>query len=313
MRAVRGVDGAPAVVDVDPVDPPPGWETLSVVSAGICGSDHHLLAMGLTATLGHEIGARRADGQLVAVQPIEYCGACGPCTHGRAELCTALVGPLGVVYDGGLAATVVAPTSALVPIDARVVPEVACLVEPLAVGVHAVNRADLEAGSRALVVGGGPIGLAAAVAAQRQGALVDVVARHSHQQAAVERLGAGVDAGVDYDVTIEAAGTESALDEAIQRTRPGGRVVIPGMYWEPIRLRQAQSWLMQQIDLLPSTYYGHHHGERETDLAAALLADRPDLADTLITHRFGLDEAVEAFRVSADRAAGAIKVVIHPG
>jgi len=58
--------------------------------------------------------------------------------------------------------------------------------------------------------------------------------------------------------------------------------------------------------------YGTHPGGRDVDTAAALLARRPEIASTLVTHRFPLDDAADAFRVAADRAAGAIKVVIEP-
>ena len=312
MRAVRAVDGAPVVVDVAIREPPEGWVVLDVVANGICGSDHHLLHMGIEVTLGHEVAGRLPDGTPVAVQPIEYCGTCSSCLDDRAELCTRLVGPLGVAVDGGLAEQIVVPAGCLVPIDDGVDPDVACLVEPLAVAVHAVNRVEIEAGSRVLVIGGGPIGLAAVAAAQRAGGIVDLVGRHPHQLAAGHRLGAGTSPDRDYDVVIEAAGAESALVDAIDRCRPGGTVVIPGVYWEPVTLAQPAVWLTKQIDLVPAMYYGHHHGRRETDLAASLLSARPDLAETLITHRFGLDDAAEAFRVSADRAAGAIKVVIAP-
>ena len=58
--------------------------------------------------------------------------------------------------------------------------------------------------------------------------------------------------------------------------------------------------------------YGHHHGVREFDEAAEILAAHPELADAMITHRFPIDDAPEAFRIAGDRAAGAIKVVIQP-
>ncbi|MDH3707047.1 MAG: alcohol dehydrogenase catalytic domain-containing protein [Acidimicrobiia bacterium] len=313
MRAVRAVDGAPTVLDVEMAESPSGWAVVDVVANGLCGSDHHLLGMGVTVTLGHEIAGRLPDGTPVAIQPIDYCGSCAACLDGRAELCAGLFGPLGVAVDGGLADRVAVPVACLVPLEADVSPAIGCLAEPVAVAVHAVNRAvDLDAG-RVLVVGGGAIGLAAVVAAQQTGADVDLAARHPHQIAAGERLGAGSAPRRDYDVVIEAAGSGSALGEAIERCRPGGTVSIPGFYWEPITVQAPASWLTKQIDLMPSMLYGHHHGRREIDVAAELLASRPDLADAIVTHRFELDDAPEAFAVSADRAAGAIKVVVEPG
>ena len=58
--------------------------------------------------------------------------------------------------------------------------------------------------------------------------------------------------------------------------------------------------------------YERHDGVREVDEAAAMLAADPDIAQTLITHRFPLEDAAEAFRVAGDRASGAIKVVLAP-
>src|SRR5271167_1179049 len=69
---------------------------------------------------------------------------------------------------------------------------------------------------------------------------------------------------------------------------------------------------IKEITLIPSSFYGHDHGSREFAEVVDVLAARPDMAATLITHRFGLDDAVEAFGAAGDRAAGAIKVVIHP-
>ena len=68
----------------------------------------------------------------------------------------------------------------------------------------------------------------------------------------------------------------------------------------------------KEARFVPSTMYGHHHGDREFETAAEVLAASPELPDALITHRFGLDDAAEAFRVAGDRAAGAIKVQLSP-
>jgi threonine dehydrogenase-like Zn-dependent dehydrogenase len=161
-----------------------------------------------------------------------------------------------------------------------------------------------------LVVGGGSIGLTALAVARHRGIAADLAARHSHQLAAGEALGASAKPGDDYDVVIDAAGTQSSIDEAIRRLRPGGRVLLLGSWWTPVKLGTDST--IKEITLIPSSFYGHDHGSREFAEAVAVLAARPDLALTLITHRFGLDDAAEAFRVAGDRAAGAIKVVIHP-
>jgi threonine dehydrogenase-like Zn-dependent dehydrogenase len=69
---------------------------------------------------------------------------------------------------------------------------------------------------------------------------------------------------------------------------------------------------MKELGFQWSFTYGSHDGHRDLDDAAALLAASPEIADALVTHRFSLDEAPEAFRVAADRSAGAIKVVLEP-
>jgi threonine dehydrogenase-like Zn-dependent dehydrogenase len=80
--------------------------------------------------------------------------------------------------------------------------------------------------------------------------------------------------------------------------------------WEPAPLPFMV--VLKEVDVLSSIYYGQHGGVREFAQAADVLARHPCLADAIVTHRFGLDEAAEAFRVAADRAAGSIKVLIRP-
>jgi threonine dehydrogenase-like Zn-dependent dehydrogenase len=141
---------------------------------------------------------------------------------------------------------------------------------------------------------------------------VDVGARHPHQFAAVDRLGAGAVLGDGYDVVIEAAGTAEALADAVARCRPGGRVCLLGSYWEGDVAMPGMAVTMKEIDLVPAAMYNRVGPSRDVDVAAALLAARPEVAEALITHRFPLDAAPEAFAVARDRAAGAIKVVLEP-
>ncbi len=86
--------------------------------------------------------------------------------------------------------------------------------------------------------------------------------------------------------------------------------MVAATYWDPVAF--GSGLLSKEARVLPATMYGHDHGVREFDTATSLLATRPEIADALVTHRFGLDDAAEAFRTAGDRAAGAIKVVLAP-
>ena len=314
MRAVRASgDGGVRVVDVESVVPAHATDPVRVrvSSCGICGSDLHLAAWNLPVTLGHEFAGILDDGTAVAVQPVVWCGECDRCRAGESQLCRSGITRLhGVSVDGGLADEVIVDRSCLVPLAAGTGADVGALVEPLAVAGHALHRASLETGARLLVIGGGSIGLSVAALARNAGVDVDLAARYDHQHAAGERLGARRSLADEYDVVVDAAGSQGSLDEAVTRVRPGGTIVVAATYWDPVSF--GSDLLLKEARVLPSSTYGHDHGVREFELAAIVLADQPDLADVLISHRFPLDDAAEAFRVSGDRAAGAIKVVLEP-
>jgi len=286
---------------------------VQVVSSGICGSDLHLVELGpLPATLGHEFAGRLDDGTPVAIDPSRPCGTCDQCRTGAPHRCrTGSSRALGIGADGGLADRVVVPDAALVPLPPGLDVADACLVEPLAVAVHGMRLANVTPATRVAVVGGGTIGLAGVAAAVGLGADTGLAARHPHQREAGEQLGAAVvDAG-EYDLVVEAAGTEAALAQAADLCRPGGLVLFLSTHWGPVPIPGFPA-LMKELAFRWSYTYGTHPGGRDVDDAAALLARTPTIASTLVTHRFPLDEAPRAFAVAADRAAGAIKVVLEP-
>jgi threonine dehydrogenase-like Zn-dependent dehydrogenase len=312
MRAVRTRDRQVEVVDV----PPPSGDGVRVKirSAGICGSDLHLIDTGfaLGKTLGHELAGTTPDGTAVAIEPILPCGRCANCISGIYNLCA--LGPgivMGIAHDGGMAEEVVVPERCLVPLHPAIPVANASLVEPLAVVVHGLRRARLRGGERVAVIGGGSIGLCSVLAARATGAHVDLVARHDAQRAAGARLGAGEASGT-YDLVIDAAGTKSALEAALPLCRPGARLLLVATYWSGLEL-PGFALCMKEVDVIPASLYGREGASRDVDVAAAILARQPEAADVLITHRFPLDAAREAFATAADRKSGAIKVVLEPG
>lgn len=311
MQAVRNTERGIEVTELPSPDPGAGVR-VQVRAAGICGSDLHLIAMGpLAHTLGHEVAGVLDDGTPVAIEPYVPCDDCDLCRAGEPQLCRhAWDGAYGISVDGGMAEEIAVAERCLVPLSPVVDVLNASLVEPLAVTLHGVNRVSLEDG-RLAVIGAGSIGLCATAVAMSLGFDVDVASRHDHQARAVEALGARPAVDGEYDAVVEAVGTESALARAVEVCRPGGTVVLVGTPWEGLALPGFLTQ-MKEVRVVPAMVYGRHDGEREIEAAARLLAERREIADVIITHRFPLADAAEAFRVAADRKSGAIKVVLEP-
>ncbi len=310
MRGVRNtVDG----IRVVPTEGnPSGCVRVSVTSSGICGSDLHLASFGPSnVTLGHEFCGTLDGGAPVAVLPPVSCGTCARCLAGDDQQCASALGAMyGVSLDGGLADEVWVDPRNAKPLPADVTLDQACLVEPLAVALHGINRAGVVDGARILVIGAGPIGLCTIAAARSLGASVDLLAHRPRRIEAGERLGARSAVGDNYDIALEAAGTQGAMDKAIELARPGATIGILGSFWNPVAL--GLGFQMKEITLVPAFTYGHRHGRSEFEDAARVLALVPDLHGAVVTHHFPLDDAAEAFRVAGDRSTDAIKVVLHP-
>ena len=148
--------------------------------------------------------------------------------------------------------------------------------------------------------------------ARRLGAdAVALEARHAYQKEAGERLGAQIGADGVYDVVVEAAGTEASLAACSEIVAPGGTIVVLGVHFGPVQL----NWMPlfhKEARVIPSLGYCAHENGREMEDAALMLAQDPDIARTLITHRFPIEDADEAFRVASERASGAVRVVLEP-
>jgi 2-desacetyl-2-hydroxyethyl bacteriochlorophyllide A dehydrogenase len=311
VKAVRGAEGGVSVVDLD--EPPGVGELLDMRSTSVCGSDLMYIGFGSRKILGHELAGVRADGTAVAVEALYGCMECDQCRRGTYNLCaTHGERALGISADGGMAERFRAPAARLVPLPPGLDLRDASLVEPASVAWHALNLGGTGAGTSVGVVGAGALGLLAVAGARHMGAEdVALDARHPHQREVGERLGATIGASGTYDVVVEAAGTPESLARAVELVAPRGTVVVLGVHMGPVQV----DWMPlfhREASLLPSMGYCRHDGVREMEVAAQMLADEPEIARALITHRFPLADAAEAFRVAGDKAAGAIRVVIEP-
>ena len=108
-----------------------------------------------------------------------------------------------------------------------------------------------------------------------------------------------------------AAGSRDALAHALRLCRPGGTLALVATYWEGLELPGFEL-CMKEVSVVPASMYGRSGVARDVDVAAGTLASRPEIAQCLITHRFPLEAAPEAFAAARDREAGAIKVVLEP-
>ncbi len=310
MRAVRSAPPGVSLVEID--EPDGDGEVVSIGSAGICASDFAYIGYGCTMVLGHELAGVTEDGTPVAIEAIFGCDdGCEHCDAGRYNVCVHGPTALGVTSDGGMSEYFAAPARALVPLPDGLAVADACLVEPAAVATHACRLSGVGPGQRVAVVGGGAIGLLAVASAGAMGAAeVSLEARYPHQQEVGERLGATTPSGA-YDVVIEAAGSGSALHRAVELVRPGGTMGVLGVFGPDVVWPQHECFL-KEVRSVPSLGYCRHDGGRDFDAAAEMLAADPDLVDALVTHRFPIEDAVEAFRVAADKSSGALRVVVEP-
>lgn len=331
--------GRVAVRDAPEPRPRDDEVVLQVRACGLCGSDLHWFTGAVAPPRvcpGHEMAGEIAAlgagvtglrlGDRVTVEPLAVCGGCPECRGGRPQLC-ARRRILGLQRDGGLAERVAVPARAVFPVPAQMDWATAALAEPLAVGVHAVRLAAVAPGQRVLILGAGAVGLLAVLAARAAGAEVWVSARHPHQAALAARLGAArvlaatpaaeaeraaLAAAEPVDVVLETVGgTATTLAEAVASVRPGGTVVVLGVFTAAPSL-PALAVLTKEVRLLGSMMYDRRGTPVDFAAAIALLAADAQAAGALVTHRLPLDAVQRAFDVAADRRAGAVKVAVTP-
>lgn len=371
----------------DPVPPSAEWHILRPILAGICGTDTALLSgkaspmlepwSSFPAVLGHEIVARierlavvpqnsgapeLGEGERVVVDPFLHCvvrgldpcpncqagltSACRNATQGR--LAPALI--MGTCRDlpGGWSERMVAHPSQLFRVPDEIIDDVAVLVEPLSVAVHAVLRSPPAHGESLLIIGGGTIGLCvlAALRLLNFDVHVTLLARHGFQRELALRFGADEVVSSDRDAALRLAvthrgarmhkptlgravpdwgfdwvcdcvGTPASLDDGLRTARPGGTFVLLGCAREAPHLDWTLVW-SRELNVRGSCGYGVERFEGRRlhtfQLVMELMRRHPEYPlRAMLTHRYPLTAYREALRAAFRRSeSGAIKVVFAP-
>lgn len=318
----------------------PGEVRLDFAWGGICGSDLHYYQHGRVANsilrapmiLGHEFsgyvlevgpeveGLKR--GMTVAVNPSRPCGSCDQCGFGHTHLCRNMRFMGSAAHfphtNGGFCERPVVLASQCIEVPSSVDAALISMSEPYAVALHSVALAQITAGASVLVTGAGTIGSLVAVAAKKAGAgrliVTDIsesalrrvsavtgaetflVGNHEAERSAEIAIG-------EVDVVLEASGASVALDMAIRRIRPRGRIVQVGFLPAEAKLSLA-GLLIREATLIGAYRFLGEFNEAVTQISTGAV----DLAP-FVTARFKMSEVKEAFDAAADRSQS-VKVLL---
>jgi L-iditol 2-dehydrogenase len=306
----------------------PGDVVVQVVAAGICGTDRHLTAGEFPCTppvtLGHEFCGRivHSDdpalpvGTHVTCDPNIACGTCPACRVGRVNLCHRL-SAIGVHRDGGFADRVVIPAHRAFALPDGLHPHHGALAEPLACCLHAVDLAQPVAGQRAIVMGGGVIGLLTQQLLIGAGVEVMMLTRSAAKQALALALGAthvatGPDAAraiwpAGVEIVMECAGVAATVAAAPALAARGGRMVLVGVMPQGVTVPfDPFDLLFREVAVIPSFLNPFTQGR-----AAAMIADGSIACAPLITRTIAMDEAAAV--ISAVPGPGDVRVLVLPG
>lgn len=313
---------------------------IKVGSVGVCASDVHYYREGRIGDqvvekpviMGHEFsgtvvkaGSRvtgLAEGARVAVEPGKSCGECEPCRSGYTNLCRNIVFFGTPPIDGCLREYLAWPARLCIPVSDSVSLDEAAMIEPLAVGVYAVELARISGGEKLAILGAGAIGLSVLQAARLAGAgKIIVTDPISERREIAVKLGA--DAAIDpsdgnstaavveqtgggADISFECAGMPDAVWQTVEVIRPKGRVVVVGIPEEDSYCFPASMCRRREVNI-QLVRRSRDTGERSVEMLETKQVDVASYA----THCFSFDQAEEAFKLAAAKTDGVVRAVIR--
>ncbi len=302
-----------SVVERQPPVRNPGEVMVRIRRVGLCGTDFHIYTgnqpyLNYPRVMGHELSGEVADadagspfhaGQLVTINPYLSCGHCIACRKGKPNCCVNIQ-VMGVHIDGGMTEFVCVPEGAIVDAQGLSL-EQAAMVEFLSIGAHAVRRADLRTGERVLVVGAGPIGIAAALAARLAGAEVSLIdtmaqrlayARDKLGFAEVAEVGESLadwiarrTGGENFDCVFDATGSARAIESGFKHVAHGGRYVLISVVKDTIAFSDPE-FHKREMMLIGS----RNATRQDFQYVIDRIRDGGIPADVLNTHRFELED-----------------------
>lgn len=310
-----------------------GEVVIDVLATGICGTDAH----GYTGVngrrvsgqvMGHEAVGRVAQGSglpagtLVTFNPIIGCGACDFCGAGETQVCPdAVVIGVDPSLDGSFAERVLVPARNLIELSEDIPIAHGALVEPLAVGYHAVMQGEPRPDDILLVIGGGPIGQAAAIGARRAGITRTLVSEpNAQRRKLLDDLGfdttnpdtlsedLAAKFGRKATLVVDAVGLSATVGSALRCSTTRARIVLVGM-GEPRMALEPYDLTVGERRIIGSYCYSEEHFRATADWVSE---GRPEL-DALIDRAVPLRDGAEAFHDVAKGVGGVNKTLVVSG
>jgi L-iditol 2-dehydrogenase len=340
MRAARLMDQHEIVIsEIDDLRTGPGDILIRTKYAGVCGSDVHAFE-GIhpfrkpPVVLGHELVGTIVDmgkdvngfhmGDRVTVMPLIACGNCIYCRRGRQNMCLNKKVPGSEGWEGSFAEYFLSKPDITYRLRENTSFETGALAEPLAVGIHAVNQGSVNAESRVLVLGGGTVGLLTAVAARVAGArelvitdLYDLNLGVARDLCAATPYNAKDESLKDrilteypdkFDVVFLCSGAAKTVKQAMGLTQRGGRIVLVGMFLQPVPLEIIEVTL-NELEMIGSMIYSQEDFRKTIEL----LDSGRFRFDRLITHILPIEKAQHALELLAQHKEDVIKILLDLG
>lgn len=308
-----------------------GWAIVKVKAAGICSSDiSRVFTKGtyhFPTIPGHEFSGvvesvadtedKKWIGKHVGVFPLIPCRKCRPCADKHYEMCENY-DYIGSRRDGAFAEYVAVPVWNLIEIPDNMPFEVAAMLEPFSVALHAIKFGQVSAQDRVAIIGTGMIGIAAGLwAGMRNAGQVTIIGRSEQKRHMIEKFGLeyqvlNESARNEYDFILEAVGTPASIESAINATRRGGRLVLMGNPSGDILLHQNIYWkILRKQLVITGTWNSSYDGTNPsdwTDVVEALAAQKID-GESLITHRFRQERLMEGLELMKEHKEPYCKVM----
>lgn len=315
-----------------------GSVVLEVKSCGICGSDIHYWVSGnpVGLVMGHEFagtvidpGSRKdlVKGDRVTGLPISPCGKCDACKSGNVQYCaetwSEAVG-LALTNPGGYAEYTSCRPDMIRKIPSNVSFDAACMTEPSAVALHAINLADIKIGDSVLIVGGGIIGLMSAEFARLAGAgyiaILETNKKRGKKAVCFGKINEYFDATKEdsiaimntktnggFDCVIECCGNSPAVSEALMCVKPGGSVVLVGVSLDAVTIPTVVA-VMREVKLQGAIAYTPD----EFDTCLKLIAEKKINVVKYIDDLVPLEGVQESFERLTSGKDAAVKIVVKP-